>query len=447
MKISPHLHHRLYYQSLLITLILLALLFALAWLSSRYRIQFDWTINSSNSLSEQSQKVLDKLQGPIEITAYIDDDKTLRNKIKRITEHYTHYKPDTHVTFINPVNNPQKTRELGIGKEGALTVTYQGRTENLTVIDESALTNALLRLANAEDRWVTFLTGHGERSPNGKANHDLASFGEDLEQRNIKRVRLNLSQIPAIPDNSSVLVIAGPRVPMLDGELEIILDYIGDGGNLLWLIDPESPLPQILAEQLGIEILPGTLIDTNSRLYGVDDPSFVIVSEYSPHALTKNLAAMTVYPVTAALTMRNRSDFHATPILTSVARSWTETGPLSGTIRFDADTAEREGPLTFGFALTRQIGNKQQRIVVIGDGDFLSNTYIGNVGNRDMGLRIISWLAHDDRFIDIPSKIAPDRQLQLDRQVMAIMAFSFLIVFPAVLIGWGLIIWRKRKRS
>ncbi len=448
MKISRRIHQRLRLQSLLATVALLALLCAIAWLTSRYTAQTDWTINSRNSLTEQSKKLLDKLPGSIEITAYIEENKALRNKIKQLLQRYVRYKPEIQVTFIDPASNPEKMRELGIGKEGTVTVEYRGRTENLNVINESALTNALLRSANASNRWVTFLTGHGERSPNGKANHDLSLFGKDLELRNIKVVTLNLSKIPAIPENSSVLILAGPRVPMLDGELEIILDYIEKGGNLLWLIDPDYPGPQVLTDQLGIEILPGTIIDTNSQLYGVDDPSFVIVSEYNPHDLTKNLTAMTVYPIASALEMNKNSDFQATPILTSVPRSWTETGPISGTIRFDAGSNERYGPLSLGFALTRETADgKQQRIIVIGDGDFLSNTYIGNVGNRDMGLRIVNWLTHDDRFIDIPPKSTIDRQLQLSRPTIAVMAFGFLIILPVLLIGGGLLIWRKRKRS
>ncbi|WP_024297933.1 hypothetical protein [Methylomicrobium lacus] len=120
---------------------------------------------------------------------------------------------------------------------------------------------------------------------------------------------------------------------------------------------------------------------------------------------------------------------------------------MTGTIRFEPDGAEKQGPITLGYALTRNLdANTQQRIVVIGDGDFLANTYIGNAGNLDMGLRIVNWLIHDDRFIDIPAKTAPDRSLKLTTASISVIGFGFLIVLPLCLLGTGFVVWRRRRR-
>jgi predicted transporter len=97
--------------------------------------------------------------------------------------------------------------------------------------------------------------------------------------------------------------------------------------------------------------------------------------------------------------------------------------------------------------LTRNIDKKtQQRIIIIGDGDFLSYATIGNVGNLDMGLRMVLWLIHEDRFIDIPAKTATDKSLQLIQTAIAVIGFGFLIIIPILLIGTGFFIWRKRKQ-
>jgi len=76
----------------------------------------------------------------------------------------------------------------------------------------------------------------------------------------------------------------------------------------------------------------------------------------------------------------------------------------------------------------------------------LSNAYIGNVGNLDMGLRMINWLIHDDRFINIPAKTAPDKSLQLSQTAVAVIGFGFLLIIPLLLLGTGLFIWRKRRQ-
>ena len=123
----------------------------------------------------------------------------------------------------------------------------------------------------------------------------------------------------------------------------------------------------------------------------------------------------------------------------------------------DSDIA---GPLSIGLALTRTINiptnvsnksdhgtQRKQRAVVIGDGDFLSNTYLGNGGNLKLGMNIVNWIAHDDMFITIPVKTSPDLTLELTATGKAIIAFGFLILLPAFLAGTGTVIWfRRRKR-
>jgi ABC-type uncharacterized transport system involved in gliding motility auxiliary subunit len=182
-------------------------------------------------------------------------------------------------------------------------------------------------------------------------------------------------------------------------------------------------------------------------LYGIDDPSFVLASEYTKHTITKGFQTITVYPVVSALEIEPTSPYDTVALLSSAKQSWTETSPVSGKIRFDAGSLEKSGPLNFAYALTRTINkDTEQRIVIVGDGDFLSNTYIGNVGNLDMGLRMINWLIHDDKFIDIPAKTTPDSSLQLSNTAIAVLSFGFLIVLPVLLLGTGFFVWRRRNQ-
>lgn len=449
MNISPHKHQQLRVKNGLITLIFLCLLGTSSWLSTRYSAEIDITKNSSNSLSLATQKLLKSLPDKIQITVYIKKDQALRSQIAQLVARYKRHKSDLVLVFIDPDSQPEKTRELAISAAGLVLVEYQGRTEKLHFVDESSLTNALLQLANAEERWVTFLSGHGERASDGIANADLGQFGKELERRKIKAQSINLATIPAIPENSALLVLSAPTVPLLAGELELIKRYIEQGGNLLLLTDPGNSHLDAVLQRLGLRQLPGTIVDVQAKLYGINDPSFVVNSDYSPHPITQGFQTLTVYPVTAALDLDEETDFKANVLLKSATQSWTETGPIAGKIVFDADGDEKQGPLVFAYALTRpstNSGQVQQRIVVVGDGDFLSNAYLGNVGNMDMGLRMVNWLIHDDRFINIPAKIATDKSLQLSSLSVGVIGFGFLVVIPLLLMGTGFYIWRKRKQ-
>ncbi len=439
-----HRHRR--YKNTLLTLLLLGLFGALANLSTRYSSQLDISNSASNTLSTASLDLLSSLPAPITITAYIKQGLPIRAQIGQLVDRYKRSKPNFSLVFIDPDLQPEKTREFNIGPEGIILVEYQEHLEKLNYIDESSLTNALLQLASTQQHWLSFLSGHGERSPSGTANFDLGLFAKALTRRNIKAQTLNLAVIPAIPDNSALLVISAPTSPLLADEWAIIKRYLDDGGNLLLLTDPNNLFLANLQAYLGIQTLPGVIVDNDTKLKGINDPRFVVVSHYPAHAMSLGFQATSVFPITTALAIIPNSQFKAEPLLRSSINSWTETGAISGKIRYDANSQEHLGPLTFAYALTRTTAkNNEQRIIVMGDGDFLSNAYLGHVGNSELGLRMISWLSHDSHFLTIPAKKAVDQHLTLSQMTVSLMGFGFLIAIPLLLISCGFFIWHMRK--
>jgi len=425
-----------------------------AWITTRYNVESDWTHSGRNSLSEASTALLDTMEGEIQITAYVREEEALRRQIEGFIARYLRARSDIKFRFSNPDLDPQQMRELNIGN-GALLIGYQGREEKLQRLTEQSLTNALQRLARSGERWIAYLEGHGERSLSGAANHDLGRFGAELERKGFKLQPLSLAKGNAIPDNTSVVVLAGPRVALLPGELLQIEQFLQRGGNLLWLTDPDAPEGiEPLAESLGIETLPGTLVDSNSAQLGIDNPAVVVIPDYPFHPVTQGLTTLSIFPFATPLLFEETNEWQAQPLLTTLPGTWNETSELAGKIQPDAEAGEREGPLDIALALTRSSGGEgeesdsssEQRVVVIGDGDFLSNNYLGNGGNLDLGLAIIEWLSHDDALISIPGRTAPDTQLNLSQTSMVVIGFGFLLLIPALLLGSGVVIWLKRRR-
>ena len=438
------------------TVLFLAAIGLLAWLSTQYVQQADWTAGGRNSLSEDSARLLDTLTEPVVITSYARENEALRNQVRELVARYQRHKAEVELHFVNPDAEPERMRELGITMDGELRVVYQGRSERVQELTEQAITNALLRTARQGERWISFLSGHGERDPNGQANHDLGNFGAELERKGIKARALNLAQNPQIPENTSLLVIASPQVDLLSGEVDLVRDYLDQGGNLLWLTDPGRPAGmERIAEYLGVEFLPGVIVDATTQLFGIQNPDFALVPEYPAHPVTREMRTLTLFPGAVALEWNRAGDWEGQPLLSTVSRAWTETGPLSGEIRFDTGGGERAGPLDLGFVFKRareaadgeQIEAREQRVILVGDGDFLSNAYLGNGGNLDLGLNMLEWLGHDDDFIAIRAKAAPDQSLNLSSTLQAVIGLGFLFGLPSALLGIGLFIWlRRRKR-
>lgn len=450
MRLDPSLRRRLWLQNQLFTLLFALAMGLLAWLSTRYPLQADWTANGRNTLSAASQALLARMDAPIQITAYVREQPALRDAIARVIGRYQRYKPDLTLHFVNPDLLPDRARELGISGDGLLYVGYGGRSEKLQQLNEQALTRVLQRLSRPGERAVLFLDGHGERKPLGIANHDLGTFGQELEKIGIRPRPLNLVAEARIPTDAAALVIAGPRTPLAPGAVEAILEYVRQGGHLLWLRDPDEPaVLQPLAAVLGIAFLPGVVVDADAPGLGIQNPAFIPIADYGPHPITEKLRAPALLPQAAALTVQPGGGWTAAVLLESQPRSWTETGPLEGPMQFDPDSAERSGPLTVGVALVRprpDAAPSQQRIVVIGDGDFLSNTYLGNGANLELGLNMFNWLTVDEVPILIPPRIAPDPNLTLSAGALALIAAVFLIGLPVTLIASGWLIWFRRRR-
>ena len=431
-------------QNIVFVVLVLALLGTVAWLGQQYNLEFDWTANQRNSLTDDSVALLRTLDEPLQITAYVSDDETLRGGIENLVRRYQREKADVTLQFVNPDLAPEQARAAGVRFNGTLLIHYKGRREQLSNVNEATVSEAIARLSRDRETWVVFMTGHGERAIDGRANFDLALLGAELRQQGFRIQTLNLATNP-LPDNTALLVVAGPRNEWLPSEIEVVGKHVERGGNLLWLTDPEgvAPLPQ-LATLLGVEIKPGVVIDATTQMVGVADPTVAVVAEYPNVEPVAGFRMMTLFPRAAALELAGNA-WDAEAILRTTPNSWRETGVLSGKVI--PDEGDEEGPLAIGFAMERTlVDDRQQRIVVVGDGDFISNAFIGNQGNMDLATNLFNWLGQQDALLNIRVKESPDSVLDLGRTAQLVIGFGFLLLLPAILLAIGIGVFVRRRR-
>ncbi|GAA0887558.1 GldG family protein [Rhodanobacter soli] len=449
-----HLFRRL--DGWLFALLLILAAAAVGYLSTRYAHQADWTANGRTSLSAESRAVLARFDGSVEIVSYANPQGDLRQTVAGFLQRYQAVKPDLSLRFVDPQLDPAKMRELGITVDGALILHYKDREQRLDELSERSLTNALERLLRGSDRIVAFVTGDGERRADGQANADLGTFMAQLEARGMRAVPLNFAQVTAVPEHTDLVVLASPSLALPPGAVQALVAHVRNGGNLLWLTEPANDDLGLkpLAAALGVRVLPGVLVDGSGSALGLHDPRLIALGDYPPQAITRGFTLTTLFPQASALAKVTQGDWAVAPFLRSGAQSWTEFQPIdnnrSSDIRFDADAGELKGPLDFGLALSRlspSPDKSEQRAVVIGDGDFLSNTFLGNGGNRALGERVFDWLLGDDKLVELPPRGAPDRLLDISQTELNALSFGFLVALPLLLllIG-GLIVWRRRRR-
>lgn len=431
-----------------ITFILLAFIL-IAWLSTKYSYEADLTRSGRHTLSMASLELLQKADKPLAITAYARENSELRELVKNFVSKFQRAKADISLQFVNPDAVPDEVRNLGINVNGELVLRYDGRNEHVKTNNEQEFVNALQRLLRNEERWLAFLEGHGERNPVGKANHDLGEWASQLKFRGFNSRSLNLVETGVIPDNTSVLVVASPLVELLPGEIDIVIDYLEKGGNLLWLSDPgDRSGMQKIAALLGVKTGAGVIIDTAGQLLGINDPTITLTTArlYPKHPITRDFELTVFFPKATTISTEDGTGWISRPFLSSGNHTWLEIDELRGDVDFDS-TREQKGPLDIGLGLERSHNGRDQRVLVIGDGDFLSNTYIGNQGNLELGTRLINWLSRDDDFINLPPRTVEDAQLNMSQMAIGSFGVLLLLVLPVVYLLAGTLIWWRRKNS
>jgi gliding motility-associatede transport system auxiliary component len=480
----PRLFKTHIFRNLLFVLFLASAAVGLGYLARHDHVQRDVTYNTINSLEPASIEVLKKLDGPVNITVYATEQDARLGDIRKIIRDflslYQRYKPDIHLVFIDPGKEAEKARAAQIRFNGEMVIEYAGHSEHLTKINEQIVTGTLLLLAHTRDQIVMYLNGHGERKLDGIANFDLGSvFGAKLEQSGFHIASLNLALAQDVPTNVSVLVITQPQLDLLPGEVDKLLRYVDRGGNLLWLVDAE-PLHGLerLAEKLDIQLPPGIVIDPAAIEMNAP-ANWSLGATYPPHAITRNFDLTTAFPSARPLLWNDNRDWQHHVLVEAAPRGWLSrnlpkgkvpprhggvepsgaggageqllpqsAGSASNVSQLHFDKRhDIPGPVVIAMALQRNINNREQRIVVVGNGAFLSNSFAGNGGNVDLGLNMVNWLASEEHLIVQHLRPPKDSKLELSALQLRFISIGFLLGLPLLFAGMGGYIWWKRRRA
>lgn len=439
------------FQHTSLSILVVGIALSIIWITGRTNISTDLTANQRHALSDQTVNAVKALQGPVDITAVVGPDANQRNTLTELVSRYQTHNSLISLNFINPETDPERVRQLNASASGELIVNGMGREQRLQSVSERSLTGALRQLNREGERKLAFITGHEERSAIDAGPSNWTSLTNRLRSIGLNSEALSLVTNPRISEDVDVLVIADPRRPYFPGEIASLLEYINLGGNLLWVT--ETALDRqtgsgltALGLELGVEPLPGTIIDTASQSANTGSPSFVVLNSFAKHPVTQGLTSPVLLPQSKALAVTALAGQTLLPLLQTPEASWTEAGPLEGAIQFNPDTEEQSGPLVVGVTIEREIQGRQQRIAIIGDADFASDQFIGNGANLGFSESLMLWLSGESDALSFVTTSAPDAKLSLSSQSIVVISVALLFILPALLfIVAGITAWRRRR--
>lgn len=450
MKLDPRTRLGLKLQHGAFLVLLTALCVALAWFTSRLDWTADWTATGRNSLTAASRRVVHKLRGPLTVLAFAREDPELRGRIRHLVDRYRRVDPDIHLRFVNPDVHLAEVRRLGIRSDGELDLRYGTRNQTLTTLDQRAFTDALLRLERTRHLLVTFVTGHGERSLTSPSPQGLSALAAALRREGFRLESIDLTQQP-IPNNTDLLVIAEPRTRYLPPEVETLLDYLlRRHGNLLWLagLGGHRGLGK-LAATLGVDFLRGHVVDVETELLGIHNPTWLLLTSFPPTRVTRSLTGELLDPDTTGLVVHHVKGWIHERLLTSppLPLSWLNTGPMHGTIIYNPRQGDRPGPLPVAeLFLHGKSRAHLQRIAVLSGGALFSNAFLNAGDNLGFALNLFNWLSEQGAFLNLHQPPSPDRTLVLSRDEQIGLGALFLIVLPVILIAGGIVVRMRRSR-
>jgi hypothetical protein len=425
-----------------------ALITVLAWLSLQYPYKTDLSSHQRNTLPPEAAAVLKSLQGPLKLTAVVNDSPELHRRIEKSVERLQQTQSGITLDFVSPQTRiTQKNTELN--QSGHLELEYNGNQETLHSLSEKDIIAAIRRLIHGGERWAVFIEGHDEKSLFDKTATGYEKLDALLQKQGYHTQSLNLVKLPEIPDNTTLLVLAAPQTPMLPGELKVIVDYVQNGGNFLWLKEPQQTLEK-LQETIPVEFIPGVVISNNTKMrevLGIQHPAVIPIVDYGTHKISKDLNGTSLFAITSAVRFNGESPWESTAFLLSLAESWNETGDLQGRVKFDKQAGESPGPLSIGIALTRPNGELTQRIAVVGDSDFLSNDYLGYGQNPKLAANLFNWLSGDTCSLEIPVRPTPDAELKISDSTLLTLSVVFLIILPLGFVLIGIRLWFRRRKG
>jgi ABC-type uncharacterized transport system involved in gliding motility auxiliary subunit len=437
--------------SLFMVLLFIGILSILNFLAARHSLRWDLSENQNFSLAPQTHRAIRSLPREVKITVFTREKDPGYQPYKERLDSYRQASAKIAVEFVDPERQPKVAQSYGITRSDTAVFESGAQTVRVTNPSEAELTGALIRVSKDDKKRILFLEGHGEPSTDNRDRTGFSMAKEILTKQGYEVSTLSLLTQTAVPNNTSILAIAGPRKPMTPEELDRIHAYVEKGGHLLLMVDPETQAElNPLLKHWGVGFGPGVLVDFQDRL-AQGEPTVLLVRTFTEHEITQDLTAAVLFPLARHVTFDEQ-----------VGKDWdfvqlARTSPnsravmkASGRIIALDEKADIKGPLPMAAALAPRTppveGKPHPAIVVIGNSTFASNAFVNFPGNSDFFLHTAAWLAQDRDMIAISPReqsVRPFVPNPIQERTLLYVQVFFL---PAVVLVAGVNVWRKRRR-
>jgi hypothetical protein len=472
------------------------------YVSFRHFKRWDFSRSQKFALSSQTTTLLKSLTKPVKAIVFFNGEagsnQIYPDTLSLLKEYEYASDRKFNVEIVDPYRNITRAKDLQTqykfgANENILILDYQGRNKFINAPDmvemdpgnpmlgqpgeiksfkgESAVTSALLELIEEKQKKVYLVAGHGEPDVNAA---EITAFREYVKRQNIKMETLKLGDVDSIPEDTTALIVFGPRTDYSELEIKRLGDFWEKKGRLILLLNVERKTPRInqWLDSVGITPRGDHVLKTGTVLSQNEDGSvglkngIILTATVSvvptSKDITRDLAGVGLQLLgsTESLYIKKEQEQiqkqRFTTILESGEGFWGDNKFVRGEekpVFFDPQK-DTQGPVVVAVAVEKgaiadpHVKVETGRMVVFGNADFLTDKGLQVAGDTglDLVLNSVNWLLNRENMVGgIPPKEKKNTSLALDEKQLRNLALSLMFGIPLVIAFFGFATWMSRR--
>lgn len=438
-------------QALLSILIFGAILAVVYLVVMNHPSSWDLSQGNNNRLDQKTLNILAGLKTTVDIKVFDKSGGESAAHAKDLLQRYVLQSPRITYAIIDPDSHPDQAKAYGVERYGQAVLISGDKKEYINDIDEQQLSTALIKLGQSRSKVIYFLEGHGEKRISEPGKNGIAALKEALTKDNYSVRPIVLMREP-IPQDADCLAVIGPDKSFLPGEIQALITYLDQGGRVFLALEPmkNAGLDELLA-RYGIRLVDDIVIDPTSRVLGADY-SMPVVMTYGDVPALANFSLVTFFPSVRSLELvqPTPSGIKIDWLAQTSEQSWSEfdSATWNREGRAQMDAGDRKGPRMVALRAQKDLANKRTaEILVFGDSDFLTNTYLGLSGNKDLALNCLNMLLGENILITITKQPTVFKPFILTPLQGALVFWVPVVMLPAMLLIAGVMVFLWRRKA
>ncbi len=451
------------------TLLFVALVAGLNYVSTRRHHRWDLTEAGVYTLSPQSKKVVESLEQDLKMTAFVE--AGISPQLETLLGSYKYAAPSrVSYRLVDPDKEPALVEQMKITTAPSVHLQVGQESFVVTQPTEETITNGIIRVSRAGKKIVYFTEGFGE--PSIQDQQDPRGFSEAklrLEQENYEVKPLLLPSVEQIPEDADAVVLAGPTRPLTDTATAALDAYLKRGGHLFVMLGPRNDGERIgkLLADWGARLGNDIVIDREVRL--LEGPRLGVVpitKTYGAHPITEGFRDFTIFPQTRTVepAAEGKKGVQAATLVRTSPSSWAETNveQLFTQQTANLDGEDKRGPLSIAVAATAKLSEmgitppapangkarEEARLVVFGTPMFAENQQLVQSRlNGDLFLNAIGWLVGQEELVSIRSRSIRASRAELTAAQSVQVFYLSVLIIPEFLIAFGIAVWWRRRSA